>query len=186
MPSTWHGSWQSVRNQVSFQKVASLGNEGAQLIEWQHSQAELHCAGLIHGKVTASSVFVNYNNDSKQYDAYLGEFGWANLLASRQLAWHTTDHREVMAPEHSQGQPTSCATDIWCLCILVVELLTGIAPVHRVNGTPCGLLHVLMCSGSQCKGSSFRWLLSQVCADTCCQRLSAWGRCKVMLSVSLA
>ncbi|MFN8509159.1 MAG: serine/threonine-protein kinase [Deinococcaceae bacterium] len=82
--------------------------------------AYIHGQNIVHQDVKAANVFIKNGN------VYLGDFG---------VAIRTGVHQNVvagspfyMAPEIYQGKPSSSASDVYSLCILIYELLYGNRP----------------------------------------------------------
>jgi serine/threonine protein kinase len=69
----------------------------------------LHNQGLIHGNLDSNKIIISSEGKAKVFD-----FGMIQ-----------TEFHEFSSPESKQGKDLDSSNDIWCLGILVVEMLTG-------------------------------------------------------------
>jgi WD40 repeat protein/serine/threonine protein kinase/DNA-binding XRE family transcriptional regulator len=90
-----------------------------------------HQMGIIHRDIKPSNILLDQENN-----AYLADFGIAkniDLLNSDDEIWHqeSYDMPAYLAPEQIRAEPINPQTDIYCLGILIYELLTGQPPFRR-------------------------------------------------------
>jgi len=84
-----------------------------------------HQRGIVHRDVKPGNVLVNRDGQVKVTD-----FGIARALAEAQITLPGTTLGSVhyFSPEQARGDPTTAASDIYSLGILLFELLTGHRP----------------------------------------------------------
>lgn len=89
--------------------------------------AAIHDAGVIHGDLKASNVLVDAADRVTIIDFGLARLETTNAEVTEEVSGTPT----YMAPELMAGQPSSVASDIFAIAVLVYELLTGTAPLSR-------------------------------------------------------
>ena len=95
-----------------------------------------HRHQIIHRDIKPANVLVNHDREPKLLD-----FGIAKLLSVDSDDGDTTIAVErrltpmYAAPEQSEGQPATIATDVYSLGALLYELLTGRPPCSSSNGS---------------------------------------------------
>ena len=97
-----------------------VGLEAARALEHIHSK------GLTHLGVNPSNLL--FDTDGR---LYLADFGMAAALSSMGRKASST----YVAPEQSQGEPATLATDVYCLALSLGEAITGIDPSHTTEAS---------------------------------------------------
>ncbi len=101
---------------------------------------QAHAAGIIHRDVKPSNIMVSYDGTVKLLD-----FGIARRLDD--LASDVTAAGEVvgtptyLAPEQIEGRPTTPATDVYAVGVVLFEMLTGVAPFNGDSPVATALAH---------------------------------------------
>ena len=130
----------------------SLGNVLAEAGPLEPSQAtaiaasvlaalgQAHAAGIVHRDVKPSNIMVSYGGTVKLLD-----FGIARRLDD--LAGDVTVAGEIvgtptyLAPEQIEGRPTSPATDVYAVGVVLFEMLAGVAPFNGDSPVATALAH---------------------------------------------
>jgi eukaryotic-like serine/threonine-protein kinase len=93
---------------------------------------QAHVAGIVHRDVKPSNIMITYDGVVKLLD-----FGIARRLDD--LAGEVTPAGEIfgtptyLAPEQIEGRPTTPATDLYAVGVVLFEMLSGVAPFHGDN-----------------------------------------------------
>jgi serine/threonine protein kinase/Flp pilus assembly protein TadD len=99
-----------------------------------------HKARVLHRDLKSSNVILS--KEGSPLRAVITDFGTAHAIASERVAATLTKTGEIigtpdyMAPEQVRGEPTSPATDIYALGVLLFEMVTGRLPF--IADTPMG------------------------------------------------
>ncbi|QDV50583.1 serine/threonine protein kinase [Gimesia fumaroli] len=113
--------------QVDFIQVASLLQQVSKAVEYLHSKE------IIHRDLKPSNILIDENGM-----AYVTDFGLAKVFDAVHQDAHTQSGTIVgtpgyMSPEQAAGQldDISVRSDVFCLGIILYELLTGVSPFKQ-------------------------------------------------------
>ena len=101
---------------------------------------QAHKVGIVHRDVKPSNIMVSYGGEVKLLD-----FGIARRLDD--LAGEVTAAGEVvgtptyLAPEQIEGRPTTPATDVYAVSVVLFEMVAGVAPFHGDGPVATALAH---------------------------------------------
>jgi serine/threonine protein kinase len=84
--------------------------------------------GIVHRDIKPANIMVGEGTDVK-----IGDFGAALLQASEQSQRIRAGTPSYMSPEQIQSQPLTEHSDMFCLGIVLYELLTGVKPFAAKN-----------------------------------------------------
>ena len=99
---------------------------------------EAHELGIVHRDLKPENVLITRTAGGRDYAKVL-DFGLAKLDAARARRRPTTDRQQIvgtpyfMSPEQIRGDDVDARSDIYSFGALMFELLTGAAPVHRLD-----------------------------------------------------
>ena len=99
-----------------------------------------HRAGVIHRDIKPANILLDEDDN-----AYLADFGFAKDLADPNLMEQTEagaiiGSLEYISPEQIQAEPVRPQSDIYCLGIVLYEMLTGQKPFQ--GSTPVDYIHL--------------------------------------------
>ena len=92
-----------------------------------------------HANLKSSNILIHHNNQH-QYHPKLTDFGFLPLLHSPQQAQKLAIGR---TPELSQGKRLNHKADIYCLGLVLLEIITGHAPEEQEGGLPAWVTSVI-------------------------------------------
>ena len=110
-----------------------------------HGLAAAHDKGIVHRDIKLGNVFLAFLEDGTLQPKLI-DFGLATLhqhntsgLALSQTIVGTPGY---MSPEQVRGEEAGPAADIWALCVMLYEMLTGKLPFtgHTDNALMCAVL----------------------------------------------
>ena len=85
----------------------------------------LHSHGIVHRDIKPENIVLS-NGVAK-----LCDFGWAAVCNERRRTYCGTF--DYAAPEILEGSEYDMSVDLWCLGVLVYELLVGKAPFYHIS-----------------------------------------------------
>lgn len=91
--------------------------------------AEAHRHGIIHGDLKSGNIILAKKPDGT-LRAVITDFGLARASFTRDVSGGTAGYR---APELSGGAPTTVASDIYALGVILYELICGFRPDERAR-----------------------------------------------------
>lgn len=98
--------------------------------------AAVHASGVIHGDIKSDNFLIDERRDADVVT--LIDFGLARFDGSGTQTDWVSGTPEYMAPELARGQPSTPASDIYGVAVILYELLTGKTPFG--GGTPAEIL----------------------------------------------
>ena len=78
---------------------------------------------IIHRDIKPENILLDYNNK-----AYLTDFGWSNYMADNIARKTICGSPLYLPPEMVKGSSHDKTADIWCIGVLLFELITGSPP----------------------------------------------------------
>jgi hypothetical protein len=102
---------------------------------------EAHAAGLIHRDVKPQNILIGRDDHT-----YLCDFGLIKSPDDSQSLTGTGQFLgtiDYVAPEMIQGEPATAASDVYSLCAVLYECLTGQVPFARPNETATLHAHII-------------------------------------------
>ncbi|MEO7330907.1 MAG: serine/threonine-protein kinase, partial [Minicystis sp.] len=100
-----------------------------------------HARGIVHRDIKPENI-IAVPSGSGSYMPKIVDFGVAKLLPSHHTGHVLTEaglilgSLEYMSPEQAEGQQeVGEQTDVWALCIVLYELITGQRPFHGLTST---------------------------------------------------
>lgn len=126
----------SVRNKMK-QKKQPLNEEEVALYVFQIADAlsYLHNFNIIHRDLKPDNILIHYSNEHLNNKIYkygvikLADFGFSCQLKNKRQKRSTfCGTIDYMPPEIINQIPYDCNVDLWCLGIVIFELLVGFPP----------------------------------------------------------
>ena len=114
--------------------------------------AHAHARGLVHRDLKPENLMVTRaGQPGAHYDLVkILDFGLVKLVGPAGLGDRITETGAVfgsplyMSPEQALGRPTDARTDLYALGVILVEMLTGVAPFAAANASATLRKHVAM------------------------------------------
>ena len=101
---------------------------------------QAHAAGIVHRDVKPSNIMVSYDGTVKLLD-----FGIArrldDLVGDVTVAGEVVGTPKYLAPEQIEGRPTTPATDVYAVGVVLFEMLAGVAPFNGDSPVATALAH---------------------------------------------
>ena len=111
-------------NNKNIKLVASILKDIMKALYYLHNMKPT----IIHRDVKPENILLDF--DSK---AYLTDFGWSNYTSKNRRRYTTCGSPLYLPPEMINGTGHNETADIWCLGVLLFELLTGNPPFQGDN-----------------------------------------------------
>lgn len=106
------------------------------LLPIAHALATAHLKGIVHRDIKPENIFIT-QTDAGHIQPKLIDFGVAKL--ERQPSERLTHVGTMlgspgyMSPEHARGVDVDYRADIWSLCVVIYEAITGVLPFEGRN-----------------------------------------------------
>ncbi|KAI4374473.1 hypothetical protein MLD38_012463 [Melastoma candidum] len=115
-----HGNKGARRTPLNWEMRSSIALGAARGIEYLHSQGP----NVSHGNIKSSNILL-----TKSYEARVSDFGLAHLVGPPSSPTRVAGYR---APEVTDPQRVSQQADVYSFGVLLLELLTGKAPMNSL------------------------------------------------------
>ncbi|KAL3724833.1 hypothetical protein ACJRO7_029923 [Eucalyptus globulus] len=115
-----HGNKGAGRTPLNWEIRSAIALGAARGIEYLHSQGPI----VSHGNIKSSNILL-----TTSYDARVSDFGLAHLVGPSSTPNHVAGYR---APEVTDPRKVSQKADVYSFGVLLLELLTGKAPIHSL------------------------------------------------------
>jgi len=115
------------------ERLVRLGCQLAAALEYAHRR------GLVHRDVKSQNVLVTRDDQLK-----VSDFGIAVALGARSIteAGMVIGSVHYMAPEQAQGHPSTAATDVYALGVVLYEMATGRLPFEADSPLAVARMHI--------------------------------------------
>jgi len=104
-------------------EAAQYFREAVLAVEYLHS----HDPPIIHRDIKPENILLDANSSVK-----LTDFGWSNFFKEGQRKT-ICGTLEYLPPEMLDGSPHNTSVDVWCLGVLLFEMLVGYTPFKAQN-----------------------------------------------------
>ena len=99
--------------------IASVMKDLVNAVYYLHNMKPL----IIHRDIKPENILLDYNSR-----AYLTDFGWSNYMADNSIRKTVCGSPLYLPPEMVKGSSHDKTADIWCIGVLLFELITGTPP----------------------------------------------------------
>ena len=99
--------------------IASVMKDLINAVYYLHNMRPL----IIHRDIKPENILLDYNSR-----AYLTDFGWSNYMADNSIRKTVCGSPLYLPPEMVKGSSHDKTADIWCIGVLLFELITGTPP----------------------------------------------------------
>ncbi|XP_074556763.1 leucine-rich repeat receptor-like protein kinase PXC1 isoform X2 [Curcuma longa] len=91
-------------------------------LAYLHESTRFH--KITHANLKSSNVLIDHNDEGKEYNSRLTDYGFYSILPSTQV------HRLAVGkvPEFSQGMKLADKADVYCFGLVLLEVVTGRFP----------------------------------------------------------
>lgn len=90
---------------------------------------EIHDKNIIHRDIKTMNIFIK----KPEFSVKIGDFGSAKLMGYKCFANTIIGTPYYLSPEICEEKPYTLKSDIWCLGIILFELITGTYPFKSQN-----------------------------------------------------
>ncbi|MFW5921470.1 MAG: serine/threonine protein kinase, partial [Polyangiales bacterium] len=109
------------------------------------SLREAHSMGVVHRDLKPANIFLVPHDEDRDYVKVL-DFGLVKDLAAADEDLTQTGlfmgSPKYMSPEQIQGEELDGRCDVYSLCVILYEMLTGKVPFHRNNSVNILMAHI--------------------------------------------
>ncbi|KAG6513757.1 probable leucine-rich repeat receptor-like protein kinase At1g68400 [Zingiber officinale] len=91
-------------------------------LAYLHESTPFH--KILHANLKSSNVLIDHNEEGKEYNSRLTDYGFYSILPSTQI--HSLAVGKV--PEFSQGMKLADKADVYCFGLILLEVVTGRFP----------------------------------------------------------
>ena len=99
--------------------IASVMKDLINAVYYLHNMKPM----IIHRDIKPENILLDFNSK-----AYLTDFGWSNYMADNSIRKTVCGSPLYLPPEMVKGSTHDKTADIWCIGVLLFELITGTPP----------------------------------------------------------